>query len=167
MQRRFVQRPFQPSVPYIQRGGGIFSSIADVAKRYVLPFFTKAAKQTGESFLDVGGPDIVKGVIDHAKKAVEDGLRDASGKILQGENVGETIKNVTNKTKDSITDKLKTEASKVGAKLQKRKKEPYLSPAKEPPPKKARSGPAQKKKKRKSTYLAKPFSTLPPGKPII
>ena len=166
MQRRFVQRPFQPYVPYIQRGGGIFSTIADVAKRYVMPFFTRAAKMTGESFMDAAQSAPIQNVIDHAKKAVTEGIKDASGRILQGENVGQALKTVTNQTKSSIANKLKDEAARVGTALR-QKRDASLSSNKSTPAKKPKVTPNRGKKKKKKAYLPKKFRSVNPATSLV
>ena len=101
-------------MPYIQQGGGIFSSLADMAKRYAMPFFVSAAKTAKSGAVRAIKSDTTKNLVNQAKKAVEDGLYDASGRILEGENVGEAIKQTSSLTKQKIENHVKQEAQKLG-----------------------------------------------------
>ena len=109
VQRRFVQRPY---MPYIQRGGGIFSSLGDMAKRYILPFFVTAAKTAKSGALKAVKSNATKNIVKNAKKAVESGIYNASNQILQGQNVGDVIKKTSNATRNKITSNIKQELLK-------------------------------------------------------
>jgi len=108
-------------MPYIQRGGGIFSTIGDVVKRFALPFFVRAAKTAGSGAVKAIKSNAAKSIVREAKNAVADGLIDTTGKILQGHNVGQAIKEGSNQAKNRVTKVAKREANKIGTNLRKRK----------------------------------------------
>ena len=143
IERRFNQQPFYAG-SYIQRGGGIFSAISDLAKRYVMPFFTRVGKTAISGLTDAAKSDTTKKIVKKAKDAVEQGLYDAGGQILQGENIGTAIKKTSTKAKNKIKNIVQEEAHKMGSSL--RKQAENLN---EPPAKKAKIEPKTKVKKKK------------------
>lgn len=107
-----VQVPYNRGV-YIQRGSGLFSAISDFAVRYARPWFQRAVKTASSSLSKAAKSKHARNIVNNAKTAVQAGLYDAGKQILQGENIAQTLKNTASKTKDSITDNLKSEADKA------------------------------------------------------
>lgn len=120
VRQRFVQQPFQPTAAYIQRGSGVFSAFADLAHRYVRPWLTRAVKTAQSGLSKLAKSDSTKRIVDKAKTAVEKGIYDAGGQILQGENVSQVLKKTGADTKDSIKKAIKDEAYSQGSALRKR-----------------------------------------------
>lgn len=149
VERRFNQPPFHAGA-YIQRGGGIFSAMSDLAKRYVMPFFTTAGKTAISGLSKAAKSKATKTIVNKAKDAVEQGLYDAGGKILQGENIGNAIKSSSSKTKEKIQDAMQTEAKKVGTNLRKR-----AANIDEVPSKKAKKEPKTVSKQKSKTKKKK------------
>lgn len=112
IRRRAVQVPYNRGV-FIQRGGGLFSSISDFAVRYARPWFQRAVKTASSSMAKAAKSKTARKIVEHAKNAVQEGLHDAGKQILQGENIAQSLKAATGQTKDRITQNLKHEASKA------------------------------------------------------
>lgn len=130
VRKRFVQLPYHAGA-YIQsggaqRGGGFFSALADNAKRFFFPWLTIAGKHAKKAIGNVAKSKVVQEISDHAKQAAKHGIHEVAGQILQGENVGQAIKNVGRATKDSIAKKIKDEAYKAGTNLRNQNKKPDL-----------------------------------------
>lgn len=153
---RYIQRPYAPAA-YIQRGGGWFSAIADKARTAFMPWLSSLTKTASSAISQAAKSKHMKNITNQAKAAVEDGLRDAGGRILQGDNVGEVIKDSARSTKNRIASAVQKEAYKAGTSL--RQNSSAVSP---PKPKKVKKAPP----KRKGGVIAsrvskrKKFSTL-------
>lgn len=116
LRRNNIQAPYQP---YIQRGGGVFSAFADLANRYVRPWLSSAVKTAKSGLSNIAKSEATKRIVNKAKDAVEKGIYDAGGQILQGENVSEVLKNKGRETKDKLTKVVKDEAYRQGTALRK------------------------------------------------
>ena len=109
-------------MPYIQRGGGLFYSIGDVARRFIMPNLsraTKLAEQIGEKAIK---SKAAKNVVESAKSAVTDGLAHAASQVIEGNAPGKAVQQAANKTANTISNTLKKEAKKMGRNLSKRPK---------------------------------------------
>lgn len=109
LKRRMVQVPYNRGV-FIQRGGGIFSSVSDFAVRYARPWFQRAIKTASSSLSKASKSKAAKDIMNEAASAVKSGIRDAGKQILQGENIAETLKNTAGTAKSKIADSLKRRA---------------------------------------------------------
>ena len=103
-------------MPYIQRGGGLFSAVGDLAKRFALPWFVRAVKTAQSGATEAIKSEATKNIVKHAKKAVQDGIVNASNQVLQGENVGKALVDSSNKAKDKIVKAVQAEVAGKGKK---------------------------------------------------
>jgi len=147
LSQRSIQRPY---MPYIQRGGGLMNFLGNMAFRYAVPYLTRAAKTAQSGATEAIKSKATKNIISSAKKAIHEGINDATGKILDGHNIGEVIKSTAQNTKGSITNQIQKEAKKVGQNLRKRKQANLISP----PPKKRKAAKKLTRKSKSKSLLA-------------
>ena len=108
--RRLIQRPYQPN-PYIQQGGGFFSSFFDNVKNTVFPWMMRMGKTTASDLGRAAKSKAAQNITSKAKKAVEDSLKEAGAKIVQGHNIGQVIKEGADKTKNKVIQAVKDTAA--------------------------------------------------------
>lgn len=129
LRKRAVQVPYNRGV-FIQRGGGLFSSISDFAVRYARPWFQRALKTASSSMSKAAKSKTARNIVKHAKHAVQEGIHDAGKQILQGENIGEVLRSTASTAKKRIQQNLKDEAGKAIDSMHPNAKVPRLTPKK-------------------------------------
>lgn len=108
------------TMPYIQRGGGIFNTIADVARRFIMPEISRGTKLAAQLGTRALKSKAASNIIDSAKTAVKDGLVHAANQVVAGEHPGKAVQSGANKTAATISSTLKQEAQKVGKQLKRK-----------------------------------------------
>ena len=124
--RRLVQRPYQP-IAYIQRGGGL-SAFFDGVRNTIFPWLTSFGKTAASALSQASKSKAARRLKRKAQDVISKTLTDAGGRILQGENVGQVIKDSADQTNTGVTKAFKDVAFDQGTELRNSTKKPRLSP---------------------------------------
>ena len=116
-----IKRPFHTG-RYLQRGSGVFSWLGGVASRYLFPFLSKTAKFVSSGATKAAKSKAVKRLVKHAKKAATEGVIDTASNILDGKDVGTSLKESAETAKKTIGGALKTELNIAKRSLNPKKK---------------------------------------------
>ena len=101
------------SGPYIQRGRGLFNVLGNWATRYAVPWFSRATKLAQSTLGDVVKSKAMKNIVNKAKSAAVEGVKQASNQVLDGTPVGEALGQSVKSTGNKIKQVMKSEAKKA------------------------------------------------------